>query len=209
MRGKMTEIDHGADLRPAPLTFKPTLRFITEHVCRYYGVDHVDLVSQRTDDAILWPRWVAMYLCRTLTGKSLTLIARRFNRADHTTARHGILKVQHRPELAGDLEELRHRIMSAAPIDGAMSTARTPFWHRPRLPVSKVGRSHCSPSWNGARVKRLQEMWAAGYSPAVIGNELGITRKAVRAKIDRMRRSHGRRTPVSAPCAQAETHQVA
>lgn len=40
--------------------------------------------------------------------------------------------------------------------------------------------------WNEARVKRLKELWEAGLSASLIGDELGVTRNSVIGKAWRL-----------------------
>lgn len=69
-----------------------TLGRIIEAVCEFYNVNENDLKSACRLARIVYPRQVAMYLCRELTPKSFPLIGRVFGR-DHTTALHAWRKI--------------------------------------------------------------------------------------------------------------------
>jgi hypothetical protein len=62
-------------------------------VCEHFGVTMRDLLSARRDVKIVLPRKIGYYLSKTLTGRSLPEVGRRFNR-DHTSALAGIRKIQ-------------------------------------------------------------------------------------------------------------------
>ena len=59
----------------------------------YFGLEPEDLVSKSRSRPLTTARHVAMYLLRELTGLSLIKIGELFER-DHTTALHGIKKVE-------------------------------------------------------------------------------------------------------------------
>jgi chromosomal replication initiator protein len=61
---------------------------IQDATCRHFGLSSEELVSSARTPRIAWPRQVAMYLSRELTGASLPAIAREFGGRDHTTVMH-------------------------------------------------------------------------------------------------------------------------
>lgn len=81
----------------------PTVKRIQEVVADFYGVTVFDMISERRDRAIAMPRQVAMFLCRTMTGKSLPRIGRMFLR-DHTTIIHAVEKIGKQRRSDSDLE---------------------------------------------------------------------------------------------------------
>ncbi|MBB5987408.1 helix-turn-helix domain-containing protein [Sphingobium lignivorans] len=87
---------------------------VMAEVGRAHGVTVEALRSDDKHAALCWPRHVAMWLARELTSKSLVQIARQFGRADHTTVRNAILRVERGREADADVrtetDELRHRI---------------------------------------------------------------------------------------------------
>jgi len=56
--------------------------------CAHFGVSFEELISSTRSVRVAWPRQVAMYLARELTGESLPAIGRRFGGRDHTTVLH-------------------------------------------------------------------------------------------------------------------------
>ena len=56
--------------------------------CAHFGISLEELISPARSAHVTWPRQVAMYLARELTGESLPSIGRRFGGRDHTTVLH-------------------------------------------------------------------------------------------------------------------------
>jgi chromosomal replication initiator protein len=75
---------------PAP---EVTIARIQEAVSSRFGVTHEELVSPRRSQAVAYPRQVAMYLSRELTGASLPTIGKEFGGRDHTTVIHAKDKI--------------------------------------------------------------------------------------------------------------------
>lgn len=71
-------------------------------VAKAYGVQMIDLTSQRRTANVVRPRQVAMYLCRVRTTQSLPEIGRRFGGRDHTTVLHACRKIE--AKIAHDVE---------------------------------------------------------------------------------------------------------
>jgi chromosomal replication initiator protein len=67
---------------------------ILEESARYFGLSVQDLISPNRSRPLTTARHVAMYLMRECSGQSLVKIGETFGGRDHTTARHGILKVE-------------------------------------------------------------------------------------------------------------------
>lgn len=67
---------------------------ILEESARYFGLSVQDLMSPNRSRPLTTARHVAMYLMRECSGQSLVKIGETFGGRDHTTARHGILKVE-------------------------------------------------------------------------------------------------------------------
>jgi chromosomal replication initiator protein len=63
----------------------PTVERIQEVICERFGITRDELIAGGRAKRYLWPRQVAMYLSRELTGESLPEIARSFGGRDHTT----------------------------------------------------------------------------------------------------------------------------
>ena len=56
--------------------------------CEVFDVSAEELVSPARTARIAWPRQLAMYLARELSGESLPTIGRSFGGRDHTTVLH-------------------------------------------------------------------------------------------------------------------------
>jgi chromosomal replication initiator protein len=56
--------------------------------CKQFGISGEELISTSRTARVAWPRQVAMYLARELTGESLPAIGRHFGGRDHTTVLH-------------------------------------------------------------------------------------------------------------------------
>jgi len=95
---------------------KLTIEDIKRKVCDHYNLRPADLTSARRARAIARPRQVAMYLCKTLTPRSLPEIGRGFGGRDHTTVIHAVRKIEELratdSQLDEDVERLR-RILEA------------------------------------------------------------------------------------------------
>jgi hypothetical protein len=71
-----------------------TTRIKTEVIKAHSDVTLRDLDSRRRAAHVVLARHIAMYLIKTMTGKSLPEIGRRLGDRDHTTVLHGIRKVE-------------------------------------------------------------------------------------------------------------------
>ncbi len=85
---------------PAPGRGRRSISEIQEATCRHFGLSGDELLSTARTPRIAWPRQVAMYLSRELTGASLPAIAREFGGRDHTTVLHACRRTSAR--LAAD-----------------------------------------------------------------------------------------------------------
>jgi chromosomal replication initiator protein len=65
-----------------------TVDFIQKTVCEYYGLKVQDIKARKRTRDIAFPRQVAMYLCKVLTGSSLSEIGKGFGGKDHSTVIH-------------------------------------------------------------------------------------------------------------------------
>jgi len=77
---------------------------IMKVVSRYYDVAPDQMLSQKRSRDIAFPRQVAMYLCRDLTGMSLPRIGQFFGGRDHTTVMHACEKIQEELERSSELK---------------------------------------------------------------------------------------------------------
>ncbi len=65
-----------------------SLAEIQAAACQHFDLSPEELISPSRAARIIWPRQVAMYLARELTGESLPAIGRHFGGRDHTTVLH-------------------------------------------------------------------------------------------------------------------------
>ncbi len=75
------------------------MRSITEiqaAACKQFGISADELLSAGRTARVAWPRQVAMYLSRELTGESLPSIGRQFGGRDHTTVLHAWRRTEQR-----------------------------------------------------------------------------------------------------------------
>jgi chromosomal replication initiator protein len=66
---------------------------IQETVVERFGITLQELTGDRRSQSIVYPRQVAMYLCRELTDSSLPKIGKKFGGRDHTTVIHATSKI--------------------------------------------------------------------------------------------------------------------
>jgi len=80
-----------------------TIDYITEICAKYFGVSIEDMKSKRRTQNIVYPRQIAMYLCRKLAdAQSLPIIGKFFGGRDHTTVIYSCDKIA--SELETDLK---------------------------------------------------------------------------------------------------------
>ncbi len=76
-----------------------TVDYIQYAVANYYNLDQNDFKIQRKTSDIAFPRQIAMYLCKQLTGLSLKDIGKEFGGKDHSTVIYAIKKVEEEMKL--------------------------------------------------------------------------------------------------------------
>ena len=74
--------------RPSASERARTISEIQAAACAHFGLSSEELLSSTRSPRVAWPRQVAMYLARELTGESLPSIGREFGGRDHTTVLH-------------------------------------------------------------------------------------------------------------------------
>ena len=73
---------------PSPGRRPRTVAEIQAATCELFGVSSEELLSNSRAARVAWPRQIAMYLSREITGKSLLSIGQDFGGRDHTTVLH-------------------------------------------------------------------------------------------------------------------------
>ena len=90
---------------------------IQETVGARFHVKIADLKSRRRSKTLVYPRQIAMYLCRELTDSSYPEIGRQFGGKDHTTIIHACKQVTKAKDsdssLSATLDSLREQILRA------------------------------------------------------------------------------------------------
>ena len=71
-----------------------TIEYIIQVVADHFGIPIVDIISAKRKADIVYPRQIAMYLCRTCTQEPLTSIGKVLGNRDHTTVIHGAEKIE-------------------------------------------------------------------------------------------------------------------
>lgn len=66
---------------------------IQHEVESFYRIKHADMIGSSRSHEVVFPRQVAIYLCRQLLDLPFNDIGKKFNR-DHTTAMHSVAKVE-------------------------------------------------------------------------------------------------------------------
>lgn len=93
-----------------------TISLIQAAVADHYNLDIRDFKMRKRTRAIAFPRQIAMYLARELTGTSLPLIGHEFGGRDHTTVLYACEKIaqeiQTDPDLAAIVHSLKKKLLS-------------------------------------------------------------------------------------------------
>lgn len=95
------------------VSHRPTTQ-IQELVALSYGLHPLAMTSQNRERRVSWPRQIAMFLTREITGRTLPEIGRVFGGRDHSTVCHAISAVRQRmkkdPLVLADVEALRRAL---------------------------------------------------------------------------------------------------
>ncbi|MDO5381555.1 MAG: chromosomal replication initiator protein DnaA [Eubacteriales bacterium] len=70
-----------------------TPEYIIQIVADHFNVSYDDLISSKRNADIVFPRQVAMYLCRQMTTAPLTAVGKSLGNRDHATVIHGADKI--------------------------------------------------------------------------------------------------------------------
>ncbi|WP_269523669.1 chromosomal replication initiator protein DnaA [Coraliomargarita parva] len=93
-----------SDLLQEETASKVTVDQIQKKVSDYYQIRFSELVGRRRTSAIVFPRQVAMYICRTLTSEPLKSIGDAFGGRDHGTVIHACKQVENMMEQDGTVK---------------------------------------------------------------------------------------------------------
>ncbi len=102
------------DILPDNKPKELSIEFIKNTVAEFYNVEPAALCEKRRDRSVVFPRQIAMYLCRELTPNSSLNIGECFGGRDHSTVLHGIEKIAAQMEkdasLRKTVEDLKKRL---------------------------------------------------------------------------------------------------
>lgn len=100
----------------------PSIDLIKRAAAATFGITKVNLESPSKEQIYVYPRQIAMYLCRTMTPKSYPQIAKYFGDRDHSTVIYSYRKVsknlEKNSDLSRDVDRLTDAIMQMQ-ADGA------------------------------------------------------------------------------------------
>ncbi len=89
--------------------------YIIDVVAEHFNLRSADLASTKRTKDLVYPRQIAMYLCRQLTNESLHDIAIALGKKDHTTVIHGINTIEKDMKndevLRGNIDILKKKIL--------------------------------------------------------------------------------------------------
>lgn len=72
-----------------------TPEYIISTVAEHFDVTPEDIIGNKRNSKVVYPRQIVMYLCRELTGIPLKSIGKCLGNRDHTTIMHGCDKIEH------------------------------------------------------------------------------------------------------------------
>ena len=94
---------------------QPSIELVKKAAMKVFDISKTDIESPSKARNVVYPRQIAMYLCRELTGKSFPQIGRSFGKRDHTTILYAHRKVtdalQEDRELAAHVKQVNEMIL--------------------------------------------------------------------------------------------------
>jgi len=82
------------DILPPPRPIKINIEAIQKAVSKYYDIEIKEMISKKRNKELVFPRQVAMYLCRKMTDASSPQIGYQFGGRDHSTVLHAGEKIE-------------------------------------------------------------------------------------------------------------------
>ncbi len=76
------------------MDYEVTIEQIQKATCKYFNVTLGDLKSKRRSTDIVFPRQVAMYLCRRHTSLPFSSIGFKFGGREHSTVLHALKNIE-------------------------------------------------------------------------------------------------------------------
>jgi chromosomal replication initiator protein len=91
-----------------------TIDEIKREVAAYFGIKVAELSSKRRTQNLVYPRQIAMHICRQLTNSSLPVIGKMFGGRDHSTVIHSLNliagKLKTSVEVQNTIETITRRV---------------------------------------------------------------------------------------------------
>lgn len=95
-------------------TKEVTPELVIQVVADHFNLNTLDILSQKRQKDIVYPRQIVMYLCRNITGTPLQEIGKALGGRDHTTIIHGIDKIsedlEKNPTLQNTIDILKKKL---------------------------------------------------------------------------------------------------
>jgi chromosomal replication initiator protein len=88
-----------------------TMDLIMRVVCEHFTLQVSQLKLKSNERRFVYPRQIAMWLCKELTQSSLPEIGRTFGSKHHTTVLHSITKIEQMRQRDPDLDKLLHMLI--------------------------------------------------------------------------------------------------
>jgi chromosomal replication initiator protein len=85
---------------------------IQKEIENYYKISHEDLIGKKRSQGISYPRQVAMYLSRSMTGESFPDIGRAFGGKDHTTVIYAFHNIEKKRQLSKETNQEIEKLVS-------------------------------------------------------------------------------------------------
>jgi chromosomal replication initiator protein len=85
-----------------------SIEVIQKKVAEHFDLRVADMTSKRRPENIAFPRQIAMFLSRLMTGNSLTMIGEAFGGRDHGTVLHACRLVKDRMEVDSNVRQVVH-----------------------------------------------------------------------------------------------------
>lgn len=89
---------------------KNDIQRIQKIVSEYFQISVEDIRSKKRSSNISFPRQIAMYLCRAITGESFPKIGTEFGGKDHSTVMHSVEKIETERKVNKDLNNIIEKL---------------------------------------------------------------------------------------------------
>ncbi len=89
---------------------KNDIQRIQKIVSEYFQISVEDIRSKKRSSNISFPRQIAMYLCRVITGESFPKIGTEFGGKDHSTVMHSVEKIETERKVNKDLNNIIEKL---------------------------------------------------------------------------------------------------